>query len=55
MHFQIWAGDDAVGDPLPLADALVAFRDQAELDGDDGPPLFLLPPDYTPPDAPRKW
>lgn len=55
LYFQVWAGDAAIGDPLPLVDALDHFRDQADLDGEDGPPLFLLPPGYQPPDAPRSW
>jgi hypothetical protein len=55
MHFQIWAGDTAIGEPLPLPDALDHFREQVELDGDDGPPLFLLPPGYQPPDPPCVW
>lgn len=57
MHFQIWAGDNAVGDALPLDEALAAFRDQVQMEEDpeDAPPLFLLPPGYRPPDAPRSW
>lgn len=54
IHYQIWAGQEKVGEPLPGDEAADVFRDQWELDDpDDETQLFLLPAGVEPPQ--RRW